>query len=353
MKQNFKRVAVCLSGGVDSSTTALLLQLQGYDVVGLTAQMTDNSTVCGEQPLKDAAQICEQLGLNHYTIDLRCVFKERIINKFLEIYSKGKTPNPCVFCNKIIKWGELYKHAKEKLNCDYIATGHYVIVEELDGEYKIKRPKDRNKDQTYMLAHLTQEDLAHTIFPLGYYEKDEIKELARKHELITADRKESQDVCFIEETEKIQEFLERHLGQRPGKIVDCSTDEIIGDHTGVYRFTIGQRKGIKVAYPYPLYVVSIDTDNNIIFVGAKEDIKNNNLIADKVNWISGIPEEKIFFALCQIRYNSSAKLARIEIIDDTSVNITFDEPEYAITPGQLAAFYSLDNQYLLGGGWIQ
>lgn len=353
MSQTFKRVAVCMSGGVDSSTTALILQEQGYDVVGLTAKLFDSPNPKKESAIDGARKVCDLLGIEHYTHDISQTFNEKIISYFLDTYTQGKTPNPCVVCNKMIKWGELYEYARNKLDCELIATGHYAIIEDSDGVYKIKRSKDRHKDQTYMLINLTQEDLSHTLFPLGYFDKEEVIQMAHAKKLPTAASKESQDVCFIDEPEKIQEFLEKHLGKRPGKIIDCSSGKVIGEHTGIYRFTVGQRKGIKVAYPYPLYVVSIDTENNAVFVGAKEDIESNNLIADNVNWLCGTPAEKKFFALTKIRYNSAATLAQIELIDEKSVNVAFEEPQYAITPGQVAVFYSLDNQYLLGGGWIQ
>lgn len=353
MTEAFKRVAVGMSGGVDSSTSAYLLQQQGYDVVGVSAITTGKDNESSHEIIKDASSVCEILGIEHYVCDLTDVFKEKIINYFLDTYSKGRTPNPCVVCNKTIKWGALYEYARHELDCNYLATGHYAVIEELEGYYRIKRSKDKAKDQTYMLVNLTQEDLSHTIFPLGHFEKEEIKKIANENNLPTANRKESQDVCFIVEPEKTQEYLEKNLGIKPGKIIDCSNDKIIGEHTGIYRFTVGQRRGIKVAYPYPLYVVSIDTENNNVYVGAKEDIESNNLIASDINWVEKVPTENKFYALCKIRYNSPAKLAQIELIDDTTVNIEFEQPRYAITPGQVAAFYTLDNQYLIGGGWIQ
>ncbi|MEW5820965.1 MAG: tRNA 2-thiouridine(34) synthase MnmA [Cyanobacteriota bacterium] len=353
MSSHYKKVAVCMSGGVDSSTTALILQEQGYDIVGLTAWMITSGGKCCEQAIVDAAKVCEQIGIEHHIADLRENFQKEVIDYFLKTYSTGRTPNPCVVCNRYIKWGKLLDYAINELKCDYIATGHYAVLEELDGEYKIKRSKDKLKDQTYMLINLTQENLSKTLFPLGHFEKEEVKKMAKENKLPTANNKESQDVCFVISPEKVQDYLERYLGQKPGNIVDCSTGKVIGQHTGVYKYTVGQRKGIKVAYPYPLYVVSIDTENNVVFVGAKEDIESNNLIAENVNWINGTPAENKFYALTKIRYNSTAKLAQLELIDDNSVNVEFEEPQFAITPGQVAAFYSLDNQYLLGGGWIQ
>lgn len=353
MKNLSKRVAVGMSGGVDSSTTAYLLQQQGYDVIGVSAWLLESGGKCCEKAIVDAARVCEYLGIEYYTIDLRDQFQNIIIDYFLKTYAVGKTPNPCVLCNKEIKWGALYKYVKENLNCELIATGHYAAIEELSGSYKIKRPLDRHKDQTYMLVSLTQEDLSHTLFPLGYYEKYEVKKIARENNIPTADNEESQDVCFVLPPETVQSYLEMHLGEKPGDIVDCSTGSVIGQHQGVYRYTIGQRKGIKVAYPYPLFVVSVDTEKNILYVGAREDMESTNLIASDVNWISGqVPEDK-FFALTKIRYNSQPQLAQIELIEDTTVNVAFEEPVFAITPGQVVAFYSLDNQYLIGGGWIQ
>lgn len=353
MKYPSKRVAIGMSGGVDSSTAALVLQQQGYDVIGITAWLLKGGGKCCEEGLVDAAKVCEQLGIEFYTTDLRELFKDKIINNFIHTYSIGKTPNPCVICNKTIKWGALYEYVHRELDCDYFATGHYAQIEELNGIYKIKRSKDRHKDQTYMLTNLNQQDLSHTIFPIGHLEKEEVIKLAKENNLPTADSPESQDICFVTEPDTVQSYLDKEFGEQPGNIIDCSTGVVIGHHKGIYRYTVGQRRGIKVAYPYPLYVVSIDTEKNIVYVGAREDIESNNLIATDVNWISGAPQEDKFFALTKIRYNSSAKLSQIEVIDNSTVNVAFEEAQFAITPGQVAAFYTLDNQYLIGGGWIQ
>lgn len=206
MTEQYKNIAVGISGGVDSSVAAYLLQQEGHDVVGLTGYMFDGDGKCGEETINDAQRVCEFLGLNFHKVDLKEDFQKNVIDYFLTTYNHGKTPNPCVVCNKTIKWGKLFDYAKEKLGCEYLATGHYAIIEHIDGEYKIKRPKDKHKDQTYMLVNLTQEDLSRTIFPLGVYEKDEIKEIARKNDLPTAFSKESQDVCFITKPKKIQNF---------------------------------------------------------------------------------------------------------------------------------------------------
>lgn len=348
-----KRVAVGMSGGVDSSVSAYLLQQQGYDVVGLSAKMTKCGGKTGQQAQEDAAKVCEHLGIEFYTVDLTEVFEKQIVSYFLETYKIGKTPNPCAVCNKLIKWGAMYDYALEQLDCSMIATGHYAIIEELDGQCNLKRSTDKLKDQTYMLINLTQEDLSHTLFPLGHLTKEEVRVIAKENNLPTAETPESQDVCFINKPETVQSFLEKHLQTQPGPIIDCSTDKVIGEHEGYYRYTIGQRKGIKVPYPYPLYVVSIDADSNVIYVGAKEDIENDTLIVDNVNWINTKPAEESFFALTKIRYNSKPKLSQLDFIEDDCVSISFENPQFAITPGQVAAFYSLDNQYLLGGGWIQ
>lgn len=342
-----KRVAVALSGGVDSSTALYLLQQEGYEVCGLTLINHDNSFI------DMAAKVCDTLGVDFYYYDIKSIFKDKVVSYFLDTYSKGKTPNPCVYCNKVVKWGEMYQYAKTKLNCDYIATGHYAIIEKLGNEYKLKKSKDRLKDQTYMLVNLNQEDLSHTIFPLGYYEKQEVRKIAKENNLPAAEAPESQDVCFIAKEEKTHEYLENRLGKLPGNIIDCSSGKIIGEHTGVYNFTVGQRKGIKIAYPYPLYVISIDVENNVVYVGSKEDTESNNLIAESVNWISQQPPEDKFYALTKIRYGSKPKLSYVQLIDNNSVTVDFEDPQSAITPGQVAAFYSLDNQYLLGGGYIQ
>lgn len=353
MTDSSKRIAVGMSGGIDSSVSAFLLQQQGYDVVGLSAKMTSCGGKTGEDAQKDAAKVCDFLGIEFYTVNLTKEFDDKIVSYFIDSYKYGKTPNPCAVCNKAIKWGAMYEYAKKELNCNLIATGHYAIIEDLEGKNNLKRSTDKLKDQTYMLINLTQEDLSHTLFPLGHLTKEEVKAIARENNLPTAETPESQDVCFINKPETVQTYLEGYLKAQPGPIIDCSTDEVIGEHSGYYRYTIGQRKGIKVSYPYPLYVISIDAENNIVYVGAKEDIESDTLIADNVNWVTEKPSEKTFFALTKIRYNSKPKLSQLELIDDNCVSISFENPQFAITPGQVAAFYTLDNKYLIGGGWIQ
>lgn len=341
------KVAIGLSGGVDSTTAAFLLKQQGYDVIGITSKVLD------QQSTDKIQATCEKLGIEFKKIEIIDQFNNIVIANFLDYYEVGKTPNPCVLCNKIIKWGLMFDYAQNTFGCDYVATGHYAIIEKHDHQYKLKRSIDRRKDQTYMLINLTQKDLQYTLFPLGSYNKDHVKEIARQNKLPNYNQPESQDVCFISRPDSLQQYLETKLGKRYGNIIDCSSGEIIGNHTGVYNFTVGQRKGLKIPYPYPLYVVSIDTDTNDVYVGSREDALSNTLIATNLNWISGKMDVEKFRCLAQIRYNAKAKPCNVSLIDDFSVHVEFDEAQFAVTPGQIVAFYSLDDQYLLGGGIIQ
>ena len=343
-----KKVVVAMSGGVDSSVTSLLLMEQGYEVTGLTAVIHP----AGHDAAKKARKTCGELGIRHEVLDLQEVFKKSVINYFEESYKKGLTPNPCAFCNRAIKWGDLKIFALQKFGTDLYATGHYAQIKEHDGSYKLYRAEDLQKDQSYMLYGLTQEDLARTIFPLGGLKKTQIKEIAGEHGLSSVSQKESQDVCFIIPPETNSSYLINKFGEQEGDIVEFKTEKVLGRHKGTFNYTIGQRKGIKVSAAEPLYVVSLEPEQNRIYVGYKQDLFSSEFDVTNVNW-QQVCEQESFPAMVKIRYNSPAQRAEIFKTKENAVHVKLNEPKDAITPGQIAVFYDLENTYLLGGGVIK
>lgn len=350
MSYNQKTVVVAMSGGVDSSTTALLLQNQGYKVIGVTALLHDQQNA-GEA-VDNAFQMTQFLGIEHHVVDLRDQFKKNVIEYFEQSYKNGFTPNPCAVCNRTIKWGELRDYSKNILNAEFYATGHYVRVERNEDGCKLFRSVDPAKDQTYMLFDLTQEALAHTIFPLGNLTKPEVRKIAVYNNLPCAQSKESQDVCFILPPDTTSNYLKRTLGEQEGQIIDINTGKVVGVHSGAYSFTIGQRKGIGVAASAPLYVLSIDSEQNIIYVGFKDSLKKTQVEVKSVNWQQVEFKNTEFKSIVKIRYNTKAKDAVVRPLSNGNTLITLDEPEYGITPGQAAVFYHPQEDYLIGGGWI-
>ncbi len=338
-----------MSGGVDSNVTSLLLMKQGYEVIGLTAVMFES----GERTAQNAAKTCKTIGIRHEVLDLKDIFKNTVINYFEKSYKQGLTPNPCTFCNKRIKWGQMMNFALNELNADYYATGHYARIVEHNGAYRLYRAKDHTKDQSYMLFALSQKDLARTIFPMGEHEKKHTREIARDNSIIPADDKESQDVCFIDHPDTTRSYLARKFGEKPGEIVDFRTGKVLGTHTGTFNYTIGQRKGIKISAPEPLYVVSLDPGQNKICVGYKDDLYSRTFKVAGVNWQQEkFAQKDSFEAMVKIRYNSPAQRAVIYREEKNTARVEFDEPKSAITPGQSAVFYDENNEYLLAGGVI-
>lgn len=347
-----QRVAVCMSGGVDSSTTALLLQQQGYEIVGVTGWLIKSGSRCCDTGMIDAARVCEQLGVEHHAVDLRELFKNQIINNFHESYAQARTPLPCSVCNTVIKWGALLNYSLKHLDADYIATGHYARVVQTEDGPRLARSADRRKDQSYVLWGLTNEQLQRTLLPLGDFTKDRIREIADEGKLITAKRKDSQDLCFIPEGTTTQEYLALYLELRPGPIIHVESGETLGTHQGTHNYTIGQRRGLGVAYAEPLYVCSVDTDLNIVYVGSKAHLLRKELTASELNWIMPSPPEEPFEALAKIRYNSPVEKAMIFPLPDGRVRVVFEEPQPAITAGQVLGIYDLSDTYILGGAWI-
>lgn len=341
-------VAVAMSGGVDSTVSAILLKEQGYNVVGVHGIMHSG----GADSAKKAIESGKTIGIPVEVFDLKEYFADFVINYFENSYIKGLTPNPCVVCNRKIKWGKLVELAKNKFDTDFYATGHYANIVIDNNNYKLYKAKDDKKDQIYMLYSLTQEDLASTLFPLGKLTKDEVKDIARKYGLECADNPESQDICFITPPDTTKKYLMRTFGETKGNIINVKTGKILGFHNGAYQYTIGQRKGIGIAAEEPLYVVSVDTLNNIVYVGFKSDLASREFNVFDVNFQQAEYKNQEFKGMVKIRYNSPAKPATIMPESENTVKIILDQPEFGITPGQAAVFYDINNEFLIGGGFI-
>jgi tRNA-specific 2-thiouridylase len=347
-----QKVVVGLSGGVDSSTAAAILHHQGYEVIGLTLWLMKGKGQCCSEGMIDAADICEQLGIRHEVVDIRDVFQTNIIDYLVNGYSGGITPLPCSECNKTVKFGPMVQYAREKLECDRIATGHYAQInyDPVTGRYQLFRAVDRNKDQSYFLYDLSQDLLAATVFPLGELQKADTRRIAAEYGLTTADKPESQDLCLVESNGSMRAFLDKYLAPKPGDIVDTK-GKILGQHEGVHHYTIGQRKGLGIAAPEPLYVISLDAVNNKVIVGDRTQITQPECTVNRVNWVSITEPSTPIRAQVQIRYRSTPTPVTVIPLENSRVRLVFDEPQFSITPGQAAVWYEGDK--LLGGGIIQ
>ena len=347
-----QKVVVGLSGGVDSSTAAAILHHQGYEVIGLTLWLMKGKGQCCSEGMIDAADICEQLGIRHEVVDIRDVFQTNIIDYLVNGYSGGITPLPCSECNKTVKFGPMVQYAREKLECDRIATGHYAQInyDPVTGRYQLFRAVDRNKDQSYFLYDLSQELLAAAVFPLGELQKADTRRIAAEYGLTTADKPESQDLCLVESNGSMRAFLDKYLAPKPGDIVDTN-GKILGQHEGIHHYTIGQRKGLGIAAPEPLYVISLDAVNNKVIVGDRTQVTQPECTVDRVNWVSITEPSTPIRAQVQIRYRSTPTPVTVIPLENSRVRLVFDEPQFSITPGQAAVWYEGDK--LLGGGIIQ
>ncbi len=350
-----KRVLLGMSGGVDSSVAAILLKEQGYEVVGITMNLWNNEKA-GEEEISssafDAKMVCEKLGIEHYTIDLRENFNENVINYFCNCYSKCQTPNPCIECNKYFKFRVMYQKAKE-LGCDYIATGHYAKVEydERYNKYVLKKSNAGRKDQSYVLYSIDKDLLDKIIFPLNNFEdKSQIRKIAEEHGLQIANKPDSEDICFIPDGD-YKKFLEENsnITQNPGNIVHVD-GRVLGKHNGLYNYTIGQRKGLGIANPVPLFVVGFNKEKNEVIVGESDKLFSKELYLEDVNLllIDEITEKTEVMA--KIRYSAKEAKAFIYPIDNGKMKVEFEEPQRAITPGQSVVFYIDD--CVVGGGKI-
>ncbi|TDT46052.1 tRNA 2-thiouridine(34) synthase MnmA [Fonticella tunisiensis] len=351
------KVVVGMSGGVDSSVAALLLKEQGYDVIGIFMKNWDEKDEMGyctsDQDYEDVRKVCDQLDIPYYTVNFEKEYWDRVFTYFLDEYKKGRTPNPDVMCNKEIKFKAFLDYAL-KIGADYLATGHYAQVDFHDGEYRLLRAVDGNKDQTYFLCALGQKQLSKAIFPVGHLKKAEVREIARKAGLKTADKKDSTGICFIGER-NFNEFLSRYLPAQPGEIRTLS-GEVVGEHNGLMYYTFGQRKGLGIGGKgtgEPWFVADKDLKNNILYVvqGSNHPaLYSYGLIADDVSWISERKKEKSFKCTAKFRYRQPDQGVTVNILDDNRCLVVFDEPQKAVTPGQVVVFYQ--GESCLGGGTI-
>jgi len=340
-----KKVLLGMSGGVDSSVSALLLKKEGYEVIGTTLEMFAETSKTSE----DAKSVCDELGMFHYTYDCKEQFKSNVIQDFINCYSCCKTPNPCIECNKYMKFGFMYEKAKE-LGCNYIATGHYAKTEysEKYGRWVLKKSNAGRKDQSYVLWNIPKEVLGHILFPLADFEnKEEIRKIAQEHNLEVANKPDSEDICFIPDG-NYKKFLEENSNIKPkeGNIVN-SKGEILGKHTGLYNYTIGQRKGLGVSYKVPLFVLGFNKDKNEVIVGEENELYSKEILVTDINLL--LVDEINNWLEVEVKTRYSTKSAKAKIIqEENNIKVIFDEPERAITPGQSAVFYIED--IVLGGG---
>lgn len=351
-----------MSGGVDSSTVAALLKKEGFDLVGITMQVwpqerfddeiADFGGCCSLAAVDDARRVAESLEIPHYTLNFRDIFREKVIDDFLAQYSAGKTPNPCIRCNQFIKFEALMAKAMA-IDCDFLATGHYANIRH-DASLKrftLSKGADASKDQSYFLYTMTQDQLKQTMFPLGEYKKTETRMLAKQFELPVADKKESQEICFVPD-DNYAEYIKKECPDAavPGEITD-KEGNVIGAHQGIIYYTCGQRKGLGISHEKPLYVIEIDKESNRLIVGEEEDLYGDKFTAGEINCLAfkELPEE--FRADVKIRYNSEAVPSTLRRVNKNKLEVSLDKPKKAITPGQAAVFY--DGDKVLGGGTIE
>jgi tRNA-specific 2-thiouridylase len=352
------KVVVAMSGGVDSSVAAALLKKEGYQVIGITMQLwpADKSGdrfggCCGTSAVEDAKKVAYKLGIPHYVMDFRDIFAQKVIADFCREYSSGRTPNPCIRCNRYIKFDALLEKARG-LGADFIATGHHARVEKdkTTGRYLLRKGIDREKDQSYFLYALTQEQLSHTLFPVGNFTKEQVRKIARELTLPVADKPGSQEICFIPDDNYV-EFLKDYIPRaaEPGPILN-EQGNIVGHHQGILFYTIGQRKGLRIAAKGPLYVIDIKPERNAIVVGSKEKAFGDELIADNLNWVNIARLTQSITVKAKIRYRHPEAEATVTPIDDDRIYVKFTEPQLAIAPGQAIVFY--DGDIVIGGGTI-
>lgn len=350
------KVVVGLSGGVDSSAAAAILHHQGYEVVGITLWLMKGKGQCCSEGMVDAARLCEELGIPHHVVDSRDTFQENIVDYLVSGYSAGITPLPCSQCNKSVKFSPMLEYAHQELGIERIATGHYARITQdpTTGRYQLRRAVDLNKDQSYFLYDLPSEILPHLLFPLGEQTKTETRRIAAEFGLHTAEKPESQDLCLVESHGSMRDFLNQYLAPKKGDIVDQS-GKVLGQHDGTHHYTIGQRKGLGVAAAEPLYVVGIDVGRNQVIVGDRTSVHQAECTVQRVNWVSMPAPSSPIRAEVQVRYRSPAVAATIIPLtgetDSGRIRITFDEPQFGVTPGQAAVWY--DGDLLLGGGIIE
>jgi tRNA-specific 2-thiouridylase len=340
-----------MSGGVDSSVSALLLKEKGYEVIGTTLELFAGSSCCNTNTYIDAKNVCNQIGLPHFIYNYKDEFKKYVIDDFINCYSNCKTPNPCTECNKYMKFGLMYEKAKE-LGCNYIATGHYAKTEysEKYNRWVLRKSKAGKKDQTYFLWNIPKELIEYVLFPLSEFEsKEQIREIARTNNLKVANKPDSEDICFVPDG-NYKKFLETNSEIRPkkGKIIN-SAGKILGEHTGLYNYTIGQRKGLGISNPVPLFVLGFNKEKNQVIVGEEKELYKKEITVTNINLLLFDEIKKELEVEVKTRYSSKSAKAKI-IQENENIKVIFEEPQRAITPGQSAVFYIDD--IVVGGGKI-
>ena len=356
-----KRALIAMSGGVDSSVAACLMVENGYECMGVTMKLYDNddagipkgNTCCSLEDVEDARSVAFTLGMPYQVFNFKDDFRDKVINRFISAYEHGETPNPCIDCNRYLKFERLYRRGTE-LGFDYVVTGHYAIrgYDEDSGRYYLRKGADETKDQSYVLYSLTQDQLAHTLFPLGEYRKTQIREIAEAHDFINARKHDSQDICFVPDGNYVG-FLERERGSKyePGNFVEVGSGEILGQHKGIIGYTIGQRKGLGISSSEPYYVCEKRMETNEVMLGRKSDLEVTRLTAADVNWVSIAEPSGDIRCKAKIRYSHKERPATARMLDGGVLEVIFDEPVTGVAKGQAVVLY--DDDYVLGGGTIR
>ena len=351
------KALIAMSGGVDSSVAAYLIKSAGFACVGCTMKLFSNEAAgiprthacCSLSDVEDARSVAYQLHMPYYVFHFAEDFQEKVIRKFVESYEGGMTPNPCIDCNRYMKFQKLFDRARI-LHCDYVVTGHYARIERHGERFMLKKAVDETKDQSYVLYTMTQEQLAHTLMPLGALHKTETRRIAEKNGFINADKPDSQDICFVPDGDYAK-VIERQTGRRcpAGDFISADGD-VLGRHRGIIHYTVGQRRGLGISGSRPLYVCKICPEKNTVVLGGKEDLFSDTALVTDVNWIGGEAPGKEFPCHAKIRYRQRGQPATASVLDRGSVRLTFREPQRAVTPGQAAVLY--DGEIVLGGGTI-
>ncbi len=357
IKSNSKKALIAMSGGVDSSVAALVMKERGFECMGCTMRLYENDmigedlfgTCCSKKDTDDARAVCDRIGIDYQIYHYEAEFRDKVIEPFVCSYERGETPNPCIRCNRYLKFDILYKKAAE-LGYDNIVTGHYARIEERDGRYYLLKAKDLSKDQSYVLYDLTQEQLAHTFFPLGDLTKTEARKIAEDNGFVTSHKKDSQDICFVPDGDYAG-MIKRYRGKEypKGDFVDLKGN-VLGEHEGIINYTIGQRRGLGIPADRRLYVKEIDPDGNRVILADDADLFSKEVMVRDFHWITGDAPKGEYKCLAKIRYKHKEQPATLTDLDDGRAKIVFDEPQRAITPGQSAVLY--DGEIVLGGGII-